>query len=157
MSKVCYNIPTVAIKRKGIFRDILDINHFKFCTNEDYHSPCVDCFSRKCVCRNCDEPLDDFHARFECNPFRTFPKYDVTCHKDFYRLELKDEMPFKENQVKEIKCAWCSYYSLKKGRVETHIKIVHLKIKEFRCEKCDYKTSQEGTLENHLTNVHQKL
>ena len=157
MSKVCHNIPSDVVRRRGIFRDILDFNHFKFCMNEEFHTPCVESFDSKCLCRYCGEHLEHFHARFDCNPFKTYPKYEVTEHKEFKGQDLSDKTNSKENQTVHIKCGWCKYSSVITGKVEMHIKVVHLKIKDFECIKCDYKTSQKGRLNTLIKSVHPEI
>ena len=149
-------MPTSAIRRKGIFGDIIDINHFKICENREFHSPCVESFGEKCICMNCGEQLEHYHVRFDCNPFKQYPKYEVTQHKEFQGNTEKNETTITDNQPIQVKCAWCKYDSFKIGRVKKHIKTVHLKIKDFNCNTCEYKTSQEGRLKTHMEKVHQK-
>ena len=76
--------------------------------------------------------------------------------KNFQGVTKKNETLLIDNQPIQVRCTWCKYNSFKIGRVEKHIKTVHLKIKDFNCNTCGYKTSQEGRLKTHMEKVHQK-
>ena len=81
----------------------------------------------------------------------------MTHHEEFKGQDSNYKTNLKEDQTVHIKCGWCKYNSTINGKVEKHIKIVHLKIKDFKCMKCDYKTSQMGRLNTHIKNVHTKI
>ena len=73
-SRVYQKIPSNASARKKLMREVLDQNHYSLCKDKTFHKK-TQC--KICVCTQCDEVMEAYHIRFECNPFQVYPKNDI--------------------------------------------------------------------------------
>ena len=65
----------------------------------------------------------------------------------------------RESDIKKImfKCHECTYVTMYKGNLCSHVKAVHLKVKPLKCSECDFSTDTKKNLLAHIKAVHLKL
>jgi hypothetical protein len=67
-------------------------------------------------------------------------------------LQHLEEMHFK---LQKWKCLKCDFSAKNKGKLKSHIHLVHVAIHE--CPYCDHKSAIKQTLTNHVKSVHDKM
>ena len=142
MTKVFDGIPKESKQRRKLMFDIYDLSHHKLCQNEDYHRASAESYDEHCTCIQCGNFMEHFHLRYDCNPFKMSPSYDIFQLTSF----LGDN----------FQCLDCKKEYLDKDSFEEHIKIMHTNVKTFTCDDCSNSYTTEQQLNRHKKTVHKK-
>jgi KRAB domain-containing zinc finger protein len=54
------------------------------------------------------------------------------------------------------KCDTCDYSTTKRGDLNHHTNVVHLKVKNYKCTQCSYKSGKKSNIKMHIKTVHIK-
>lgn len=95
-------------------------------------------FDEECICIQCNDSMEHFHLRFDCNPFKTYPDFNVF-----------QETKFNDRNFE------CKYTAKTQKNIEmTKNNNLRDKIKDFKCDQCMFCTAYKYNLYRRIKTKH---